>query len=130
MYTISLLYNSQYRGSNRDFFKAVHIFGRWLEQNGFSRSALSGLARRVNPCTRCACVFTLEFSDYVRRGNLEQTMNSDAIAAKLNSRSVVVSVHGNSCERSNKGSISICNISVALAAQQRPALWEFPADIS
>jgi hypothetical protein len=65
---------------------------------------------------RVVSVLTLEYSDYLHRGNLEQNKNTITISTKINTRSVVISVHGNSRERSDIGSISFCDISTLLAA--------------
>lgn len=75
-------------------------------------------------------VFTLEYSDYLQPGKLEQTRNTVAVATKINTHSIVISVHGNSRERSDIVSISICDVSTLLAVQRRTARWEFPAEIS
>jgi hypothetical protein len=76
---------------------------------------------------RVVSVLTLEYSDYLHRGNLEQTRNTVAMVTKINTRSIVISVHGNSRERSDIGSISVsvCDMSTLLTAST--ARWEFPA---
>jgi len=120
---------TSYEVRTRTFSKQF-TFRSLVRANGiFKFHEISCLTR----CVSLEClvsVFTLEYSDYLHPGNLEQSRNTVALATKINTRSIVISVHGNSRERSDIVSFSICDISTLLAAQRRTASWEFPAEIT
>lgn len=110
-------------------FSKQFTFQSLITANGiFKFHKSSGLTGCKSPTTPCVSLFTLEYSVYLRAGNLQQTRKTVAVATKINTCSIVISVHGISRERSDMASINICDISTSLATQRRTARWEFPAE--
>jgi len=112
------------------FFKAIHISVAGYSRRDFQVPQKFWFNRVCKPLNALSlCVYTGIFR-LSPPWKLEQTRKTVAIATKINARSIVISVHGISCERSDIISIRICNISTLLAAQRRTARWEFPTEIS